>query len=167
MTAATVEQHYTRHDLLGAIREGLERAGKDLTQLTRDTCSGAAWSRSWPTTGGRQDPDADCPPASPLRALCEPRPCTGPPRLRGAAMRPQGARLERREGHWHVCVLRGAEGAVDAVWLSLGGCPARSSPPCASGWLSWARRRVGERQPQGPQARPAASPRGRHVQLYE
>ena len=40
-------------------------------------------------------------------------------------MKPLGTRLERRGGRWHVLVLRGAEGAAEAVWVSLGGCRAQ------------------------------------------
>lgn len=49
-------------------------------------------------------------------------------------MRPLGARLERREDRWHVCVLRGAEGAAEAVWVSLGGC--RAQLPALRLWLA-------------------------------
>ncbi|WP_324752107.1 hypothetical protein [Roseovarius sp. Pro17] len=31
-------------------------------------------------------------------------------------------RLTRHNGKWHVMARMGAEGAVEAVWVSLGGC---------------------------------------------
>lgn len=38
-------------------------------------------------------------------------------------MRPERTRLEHQKGKWHVAVRKGAQGASEAAWLSLGGCP--------------------------------------------
>jgi hypothetical protein len=32
-------------------------------------------------------------------------------------------RLTRHNGKWHVMARKGTEGAAEARWLSLGGCP--------------------------------------------
>ena len=49
-------------------------------------------------------------------------------------MRPQEARLERRDGRWQVSVRRAAEGATEATWVSLGGC--RAQLPALRLWLA-------------------------------
>ncbi|GGE20560.1 hypothetical protein GCM10011360_06530 [Primorskyibacter flagellatus] len=41
----------------------------------------------------------------------------------GAAMTDPLARLDRINGKWQVFTRKGADGAAQAAWLSLGGCP--------------------------------------------
>lgn len=36
-------------------------------------------------------------------------------------------RLTRRNGKWHIMARNGAEGAAQAVWISLGGCPSQAT----------------------------------------
>lgn len=57
-------------------------------------------------------------------------------------MRVLRARLERRDGRWHVLVLRGATGAAEAAWVSLGGC--RAQLPALRLWLALLGREEGQ-----------------------
>lgn len=41
----------------------------------------------------------------------------------GAGMTDPHTRLTRHNGKWHVMARKGADGAAEARWLSLGGCP--------------------------------------------
>ncbi|MFD0860416.1 hypothetical protein [Roseovarius aquimarinus] len=36
-------------------------------------------------------------------------------------------RLTRHNGKWHIMACNGAEGAAQAVWTSLGGCPSQAT----------------------------------------
>ncbi|WP_171054681.1 hypothetical protein [Roseovarius arcticus] len=36
-------------------------------------------------------------------------------------------RLVRDNGRWHIMARKGAEGAAEAVWISLGGCPCQTT----------------------------------------
>lgn len=38
-------------------------------------------------------------------------------------MTDQNTRLIRHKGKWHIMARKGAEGAAEGAWLSLGGCP--------------------------------------------
>lgn len=40
----------------------------------------------------------------------------------GANMTDPHPRLTRQNGKWHIMARKGAEGAAEAVWISLGGC---------------------------------------------
>lgn len=40
----------------------------------------------------------------------------------GASMTDQHTRLTRRNGKWHIMARKGAEGAAEATWVSIGGC---------------------------------------------
>jgi len=41
----------------------------------------------------------------------------------GPHMTDPHTRLTRRNGKWHIMARKGAEGAAEAAWVSLGGCP--------------------------------------------
>lgn len=43
-------------------------------------------------------------------------------------------RLCRHNGKWHIMARKGAEGAAEAVWVSLGGCPCQATAICV--WLA-------------------------------
>ena len=45
----------------------------------------------------------------------------------GARMTEPRTRLTRHNGNWHIMVRKGAEGAAEAVWVSLGGCPCQAT----------------------------------------
>jgi len=49
-------------------------------------------------------------------------------------------KLSKSARQWHIMARKGAGAATEAAWVSLGGCPAKSSQ-CASIWRS--RRVVG------------------------
>ena len=40
----------------------------------------------------------------------------------GVNMTDLHTRLTRRNGRWHIMARKGAEGAAEAAWISLGGC---------------------------------------------
>ena len=46
----------------------------------------------------------------------------------------RGETGERRNGGRYMCILRGAQGAAEAVWVSLGGLPAQL--PALRLWLA-------------------------------